>query len=176
MNRHQRRAGSAAKRRDAGSVFEYRVPPGMVAMTFDIVGLPPSTTAIRVESLVDVVDGIDRQIMTGRTYEQGLSLFVAAFRKAKGGNAEAYSICLLGYWLALNHPHAGPQMRELVADAIATSNHAHLTFFIARGGTGIAFAVAGAFVDLEPVRRAMPRNAVTLIVQEPRPRRPGGEA
>lgn len=176
MNRQKRRARAAAKRQEAGSVFDYRAPPGMVALTFDIEGLPPSTTAIKVENLVEVVDAVGHQIMASRTYQQGLSLLVAAFRRAKAGDQGAYTLCLLGYWLALNHPEGGAETRKLVSDAIATSNRAHITFFVARGCAGVAFAVAGAFVDLESIHAVMPRNVVTLIVPEPRSRRPGGAA
>jgi hypothetical protein len=51
----------------------------MVALTFDIEGLPLSTAVIAAESLVDAVDAVGQKIMASLTYERGLSLFVAAF-------------------------------------------------------------------------------------------------
>jgi hypothetical protein len=176
MNRRERRARTAARRREVCSVFEYQVPRGKVALTFDVDGLPPSTALIDVEKLVDVVDAVSRRIVADKTYEQVLSLFVIAFKKAKGDSSVGYATSVLGFWLALNHPKSGHEMRKLVADEIATNNRAHLTFFVAKERPGLAIAVAPQFVDLGTFVAAMPRDAVTMFVPEPRPRRPGGTA
>ena len=150
----------ATRRRENTSAFDYRVPPGMVAMTFDIEGMPPSTAAINVYALVDAVNCVDQEVVAGKTYEQVLSLFLVGFRQAKAGNVGAYNVCLLGYWLALNHPRSGPEIRALVSAAIAASNRVHITFYAARSGRGIAFAVAPGFVDLETaVAAALPDDA-----------------
>ena len=53
MNRRQRRAAASQRCPDVRTRVElYRVPPGRVALTFDLGGRPPSTISIPAGSLV----------------------------------------------------------------------------------------------------------------------------
>jgi hypothetical protein len=176
MNRHQRRA--AASQGGIGDrirVERYRVPPGRVAITFDLGDRPPSTISIRAGSLPDVVERFGA-LVAGMTYQQVLHLLMAVIQEADAGNTDAWNSAIIGFWLALNHPAGGAEMVARLSDAIALDGRAHITMHAGRD-RGIAFALGDRFMDLDHVAAgAWEAGVATFVAAEPRRQRPGGLA
>jgi hypothetical protein len=144
-------------------------------LTIDIQGRAPSTISINASALADVVAGFDK-LVAGKTYEQVLHLLAAVIKEADAGNPDAWNGAILGFWLALNHPHGGVAMAARLSDAIALDGRAHVTLHAGRP-RGITFALAPQFVDLDHVAHSARQGGVgTFVVAEPRRQRPGGRA
>jgi hypothetical protein len=176
MNRHQRRAAASRHRPNTLTrVEQYRVLPGAVALTFDIQGREPSTISINASALADVLDRVGK-LVADKTYQQVLHLLTAVIKEADAGNTDAWNGAIVGYWLALNHPADSAEMAGRLSDAIALDGRAHLTMHAGRD-RGIAFALAGQFVDLDHVAaRAREAGVGAFVLGEPRRQRPGGRA
>jgi hypothetical protein len=177
MNRQARRAAASKRSRpgDRKPAEQYRVAAGRIALTIDFQGRAPSTISINASALVDVVDSIG-ELVVGKSYQQVLHLLVAAIRAADGGNVDAWNACLVGFWLAVNHPQAGAEIAGRLSDALALDGCAHLTFHANRD-RGIAFALADQFVDLDHAAHlARQSGAATIIATNPSRQRPGGRA
>jgi hypothetical protein len=176
MNRQQRRAAASMRRPDTRTPVEfYRVPPGRVALTFDLGDRPPSTISISAASLVGVLDSVEK-LIAGRSYQQVLFLLQAAIEAADADKGEVSNAGLIGFWLATNHPHGGAEMVARLSDAIALDGRAHLTMHAGRD-RGIAFALCDRFVDLDrAAARAREAGVATFAFAEPRRQRPGGHA
>jgi hypothetical protein len=176
MNRAQRRAAASQHRPNTRTRVEaYRVPPGSVALTFNLAGRDPSTISIDATALADVLDRVGK-LVAGKTYEQSVHMLGAVIRAADEGVADAWNGAILGFWLALNHPHGGVEMAARLSDAIALDGRAHLTMHAGRD-RGIAFALAPQFVDLDHVAHLAREVGVgAFVLGEQRRQRPGGRA
>jgi hypothetical protein len=155
---------------------DYRVPPGKVALTFDVHGRDPSTISINADTLSDLVDRTDN-LVRGMSYQDVLHTLSATIKAADAGDDAAWNATIIGYWLALRHPAGGVEMAARLADALAIDGRAHITMHASRE-RGIAFALGDRFCDLDPAAHlARQAGATTMIVAAaPRRRRPGGHA
>jgi hypothetical protein len=138
-------------RPDAGPVEDFRAPIGTVAITLDIHGAAPSTCLIDATKLVDVMGDIGR-LSEARDYYWVVRAIASEFLRAKQTGAEApfLSLGLAAFWTALHHPQLGAPMRDAVSESLRRRGRAHITWQFSPT-TGLAMALAEAFVDLEGV-------------------------
>ena len=154
MNRAQRRAAARGRCRNHTSVHAYRVPPSHVALTMDFEGRPPSTVAIEAAKLADMVTGIGKVLPPHWAYDDAAQALNAIHEQCRVKGDAGASGLLLAFWVALNHPTGGADMRRAVSDRMAAGKPAHITLHAARGA-GICLALADRFVDLaDPLRLA----------------------
>lgn len=146
---------------------DYRVPPGRIALTLDFQGHDPRTIEISDYSLVGVLDGV-AELVGWWPYQRALQMLGGVYRELARGRAGAENGMLLGFWLALNHPKSGDEMRAQVADRMASGRPVHITMHAAQG-RGIAFALGDQFIDLADVLRAAKTERVgVMMAAEPR--------
>jgi hypothetical protein len=184
QTRQQRRHAErlAAKRPDVphpprGSVYDHRVAHGRIALTFDLAGRNPSTFEIDEGALAGILSVTDQLVADYRyDYHQVLRIAEAALSASQTGKRDADHGCLVGLWLAFNHPQSGSRMRGMVSDSMAAGEPVHITLHAAAGG-GLAMALADRFCDLEPMlASAKTEGTAGWVVTQPRRSRPGGRA
>jgi hypothetical protein len=159
------------------SVYEHRVTRGRIALTFDLAGHNPSTFEVDEGALTGIFSSLDRLVADNSySYPQVLRVAEAALSSSQAGNRDGDNACLIGFWIAFNHPQSGARMREMVSDAMAEANPIHITLHGAAGG-GIAMGLADRFIDLEPMLAEAKTDGVgTWVATQPRRNRAGGRA
>ncbi len=149
-------------------VEDFRVPHGLLAITFDVAGAAPTTSMIDPARLVEAMDRATvaamrqpyDQIVRGTAY--ALLLLQA---KKQGDDNTLQGIGLMGVWPAFNHPMFGDTFRRGVSRRLRETGKAHITWRF--GPAGLAMAIADAFVDLEPAQAIAPDN-MRVFVEEVR--------
>jgi hypothetical protein len=128
-------------------VEDFRVPDGLLAITFDVAGAAPTTCMIDPSRLVEALEGAAAVIQ--QTYYQTVRGTAYGLLQAKrqGDDETLPGIGLMGVWTAFNHPKSGDAFRRGVSRRLRETGKAHITWRF--GPAGLAMAMGDAFVDLE---------------------------
>jgi hypothetical protein len=160
MNRAQRRAGQ--RTRKIVDVTEFRVPAGHAALTFDLAGADPQTLSIDASKLADIVAHTAR-LVGDWPYQRTLDGLSALYYSCASGETAEPDGLLVGFWLALNHPIGGADMRRMVSNRIAASKPVHITMHGARDG-GLGFVLADTYVDVSAIAEAVKAEGIGVVV------------
>ncbi len=71
----------------------------------------------------------------------------------------------MGIWTVFNHPRSGVAMRRGVSRQLRETGRSHITWRY--GPSGLAMAIAGSFIDLEPAMDAAPKDSQFLFEEAP---------
>jgi hypothetical protein len=153
--------------RDQVAAEDFVVPEGIVAITMDVDGAPPSTCLFEATAAVDIegyVQSAMDKIPDNPGYRRFVAVLAEVFLKARQSrdDSELEPIGCAAFWTVLNHPQMGGQARQAISAQLRRDGKTHITWRFGKDGLGIS--VGERFADMEKIAALAPKDRVFAYV------------